>query len=45
MGLLVAGTGALWFAPTLRHALIVPPGPVRSRDTHEVIHQEAAGPR
>ena len=31
--------------PQLRHALTVAPGPARSRDTHEVIHQEAAGPR
>jgi hypothetical protein len=45
MGLLVADTGAMWFAATLRHALTVPPGPARSRDTHEVIPQEAAGPR
>jgi hypothetical protein len=45
LAILVAATGALWFAATLRHALTVPRGPVRSRDTHEVIHQEAAGPR
>jgi hypothetical protein len=45
LAILVAATGALWFAATLRHALTVPPGPARSRDTHEVIHQEAAGPR
>lgn len=45
LGILVAATGALWFAAILRHALTVPPGPARSRDTHEVIHQEAAGPR
>jgi hypothetical protein len=44
LAILVAATGALWFAATLRHALTVPPGPARSRDTHEVIHQEAAGP-
>jgi hypothetical protein len=45
LAILVAATGALWFAATLRHALMVPPGPARSRDTHEVIHHEAAGPR
>jgi hypothetical protein len=45
LGILVAATGVLWFAATLRHALTVPPGPAHSRDTHEVIHQEAAGPR
>ena len=45
LAILVAATSALWFAATLRHALLVPSGPVRSRDTHEVIHQEAAGPR
>jgi hypothetical protein len=45
LAILVAATGALWFAATFRHALTVPPGPARSRDTHEVIHQEAAGPR
>jgi hypothetical protein len=45
LAILVAATGALWFAATLRHALMVPPGPARSRDSHEVIHHEAAGPR
>ena len=45
LAILVAATGVLWFAATLRHALTVPPGSARSRDTHEVIHQEAAGPR
>jgi hypothetical protein len=41
----VAATGALWLGATIRHALMVPPGPARSRDTHEVIQQEPAGPR
>jgi hypothetical protein len=45
LAIVVAATGALWFAATPRHALTVPPGPARSRDTHKVIHQEAAGPR
>lgn len=45
LAILVAATGFLWLAATIRHALMVPPGPVRSRDTHEVIHQDrAAGP-
>jgi hypothetical protein len=43
--ILVAATGALWLGATIRHALMVPPGPARSRDTHEVIQQEPAGPR
>ena len=45
LAILVAATGFFWLAATIRHALMVPPGPVRSRDTHEVIHQDrAAGP-
>ncbi len=42
LAVLVAATGALWLAATMRHALTLPPGPARSRDTHEVIHQDRA---
>lgn len=42
LAILVAATGALWLAATLRHALTAPPGPARSRDTHEVIGQDRA---
>lgn len=45
LAVLVAATGALWLAATMRHALALPPGPARSRDTHEVIHQNGAARR
>ena len=45
LGVLVAATGALWLAATLRHALTPPPATARSRDTHEVIHQDRAARR
>jgi hypothetical protein len=45
LAVLVAATGALWLAATMRHALTLPPGPARSRDTHEVIHQDGAARR
>lgn len=40
LAVLVGATGALWLASTMRHALMAPPGPARSRDTHEVIHPD-----
>src|SRR5579859_2939224 len=40
LAILVAATGVLWLAATLRHALTATPGPARSRDTHEVIDQD-----
>jgi hypothetical protein len=40
LAILVAATGFLWLAATLRHALTAPPGLARSRDTHEVIDQD-----
>jgi hypothetical protein len=40
LAILVAATGGLWLTATLRHALTAPPGPARSRDTHEVIDQD-----
>jgi hypothetical protein len=45
LAVLVAATGALWLAATMRHALTPPPGPARSRHTHEVIHQDRAALR
>jgi hypothetical protein len=42
LAILVAATGALWLAATVRHAVTAPPGPPRSRDTHEVIRAEQA---
>jgi hypothetical protein len=42
LGILVAATGALWLAATVRHAVTAPPGSPRSRDTHEVIRAEQA---
>lgn len=45
LGVLVAATGALWLAASMRHALTLPPEVTRSRDTHEVIHQDSAARR
>jgi hypothetical protein len=45
LAILVGATGVLWLAATIRHALMVPAGPARSRDTHEVIHQDRAARR
>jgi hypothetical protein len=42
LAILVAATGALWLIATVRHAVMAPPGPPRSRDTHEVIRAEQA---
>jgi hypothetical protein len=46
LAVLVGATLALWLEATLRHLLTVPGEPVRTRDTHEVIHQPGhAAPR
>jgi hypothetical protein len=45
LAVLVAATGALWLAATMRHALTPPSGMALSRDTHEVIHQDRAARR
>ena len=42
LAILVAATGALWLAATVRHAVMAPPVPPRSIDTHEVIRGERA---
>jgi hypothetical protein len=42
LAILVAATGALWLAATVRHAMMAPPGPARNTDTHEVIRAERA---
>lgn len=39
LAVLVGATLALWLVATLRHLLTMPREPVRTRDTHEVIHQ------
>jgi hypothetical protein len=40
LAVLVAATLALWLTATIRHAVMVPRGPVHGRDEHEVIHPE-----
>ena len=40
LAVLVAATLALWLTATIRHAVMVPKGPVHGRDQHEVIHPE-----
>jgi hypothetical protein len=42
LAVLVAATGLLWLIATGRHALMAPPGPVRTRDTHGVINSGRA---
>ncbi len=42
LAILVAATGFLWLAATVRHAVMAPPGAQRNRDTHEVIRAERA---
>jgi hypothetical protein len=45
LAVLVATTGTLWLATTVRHALMAPHGTVRTRDNHEVINSgQAARP-
>ena len=38
LAVLVAATFTLWFIATTRHAITVPAGTARGRDTHEAIH-------
>jgi hypothetical protein len=40
LAVLVAATIALWLTATVRHVVMVPRGPARGRDVHEVIHPE-----
>jgi hypothetical protein len=40
LAVLVAATLALWLTATIRHAVMVPRGPVHGRYEHEVIHPE-----
>ncbi|MGE5292715.1 MAG: hypothetical protein ACM3ML_37100 [Micromonosporaceae bacterium] len=40
LAVLFGATIALWVVATVRHAFTAPTGPVRGRDTHEVIHPE-----
>ena len=45
LAVLVATTGTLWLATTVRHALMAPHGTARTRDNHEVINSgQAARP-
>lgn len=40
LAVLFGATIALWLVATARHAFTAPAGPVRGRDTHEVIHPQ-----
>jgi hypothetical protein len=42
LAVLVATTGVLWIVATVRHALLVPHGPARTRDNHELINSGQA---
>ncbi len=42
LAILVAATGDLWLAATVRHAVMAPAGAQRNRGTHEVIRAERA---
>lgn len=45
LAILFGATIALWLTATIRHAFTVPAEPVRERDVHEVIDQDAAAVR